>query len=234
MSNAYRVPVFESISAAWGKTKGFKGTYWAAWIVIMVISIGFGALTFLTDLIHPSVTVIFQLIQGVILYILNLGLMYLGIKRAANMPVVYTDIFYGFKQPVFLRLIGIILCLAVIFGILALFFIGGSLFTEGFVKSLVNLITFILTIFLSSRLFLAYAFVLDQNVHPLEAIKLSWKVTQGNVLRIIGVIIIISASYVLGFFALIIGLIWTIPFSLVYYGEIYKKFSDSLLPVPTK
>ncbi len=236
MSNAYRVPVFESMSVAWNKTKGFKGTFWSAWVVAIIISIGLQLLMLLGNFIHPTLGLIVSFIYIVVFFILYLGIMYLGIKRAANMPVTYTDMFYAFKWPVFLRLIGVSICFTIIFGILTFLYTASpQLFGEqSLLKALFNLIILILIIFLSARLFFAYAFVLDQGVHSLEAIKLSWKVTQGNVFRIIGIIIIFSASYLLGLLALIIGLIWTIPFIWVYYGEIYKKFSDALLPVPVK
>ena len=138
-------------------------------------------------------------------------------------------LFKAFSLDQAFRIIGLYLLELVIFippAILA--FLGGFIAPQSFPGATALSIVLIavaafLAITLAIRLMLAIGLVLDQNLNPWPAIKMSFVSTKGNELRILALILIQLVIVVISAIPFGLGLIWTLPFSLITYGIIYKR-----------
>jgi uncharacterized membrane protein len=81
-------------------------------------------------------------------------------------------------------------------------------------------------IYLSVRLkFYIYFIVEDENLKPTDALRKSMDLSRGLFWKLFAFNIILAAINILGFLALGIGLLFTIPLSLIAYAHLYKHLS---------
>lgn len=252
----HKLPILETIASAWRKVYGTKSTYFVATALSLtillaltvVMAFGYGVLQ-----LYSAKTIDehhLLSIENIISYIIStyfvFGFMYMGIKRAYDLRISYFQIFDVFRFNVILKLfktfllsVSFLLILATLeyMGEISLNLIGITTHDTilKIVISLMQLMSIIVMIYLSVRLILSFAFVLDKNVDPLDAVKLSFQATRQNVLRLLPLILItlvIEGLFILilnisFIFAILIAisLIWFIPFSSILYGLIYKNLT---------
>lgn len=225
MGNTYELPVWETITTAWEKVYGAKQTIWAALGIIILISIGFGILQGFTK--NAAVVYgIICLIGNVVLYFLEFGLIYLGIRRALNLPIEWKMVFRVISDlPMCLWIVCAYILMILIYipaGIIA--GIGVALLTVSVPLAMIFFILSAVVMFwLSARMILTVAFIIDKGINAIDAIKASFKATRSNVLAIIAVLILQVIIMIISAIPLGIGLIWTIPFSLIVYGLMYQR-----------
>lgn len=85
-------------------------------------------------------------------------------------------------------------------------------------------------IYLATRLCLVNYFVVDQNLNAFEAIKASFRATKGNFWNLILFFILAVLVNIGGAFALIVGLVVTVPISMIAFVVVYKSLSGQKLP----
>ena len=158
----------------------------------------------------------------------------MGIRRAQDMPVSYKMVREILTGRIILYLI-VLYILQILICIPAALIAGIGVWLAHIqpepsnamlaIAVILYLTAFILFIFLTVRMGLAYGTVVDKKLNPWEAIKLSFKATKGNVWNLIGlyclnVLVIFACAITAG-----IGLIWGLPWLLIVYGEAYKRLS---------
>ncbi|OJI06355.1 hypothetical protein BK004_04295 [bacterium CG10_46_32] len=84
---------------------------------------------------------------------------------------------------------------------------------------------FVFGIIYAVRLQFAPYLVIDKNLGPLIAIKESWNITRGMFWDLVVLALILLAINLLGIVALGVGLLWSIPTSLLVFGFVYRKLS---------
>ena len=94
--------------------------------------------------------------------------------------------------------------------------IGGILLTILGVLSL---------IYITVRICLAAACVLDKGMNPWAAITSSFAMTRANFWRLVALFILQNIIVIVSLIPLLLGLIWTLPLSLILYGTIYQFLS---------
>ena len=67
--------------------------------------------------------------------------------------------------------------------------------------------------------------VIDKNIGPIEAIKTSWRMTKGHVWHLFVLGLALIGINILGLLAVVIGLLVTVPLSMVATAFVYKKLS---------
>jgi uncharacterized membrane protein len=104
-----------------------------------------------------------------------------------------------------------------------------------FASILKNLITFFGFIFLiipgiilSIRLGFFDYLIVDKNSKIIESLKKSWEITKGSTLNLFLLYLLLGLINLLGFFALIIGLFWSIPTTMIAEAFVYRKLSSQL------
>jgi uncharacterized membrane protein len=91
----------------------------------------------------------------------------------------------------------------------------------------------VVLIYLGARLMFVAYYVVDQKLGPIESVKASWRVTQGVVLKIVGLMIVLVFINMVGMLALFIGLLVTIPITVVSWAYAYRSLAPSHDSVPT-
>jgi uncharacterized membrane protein len=100
------------------------------------------------------------------------------------------------------------------------------------IRNLVTLFGFILLIIpgiiFSIRLNFFDYLIVDRNSRIIESLKKSWEITKGSTWNLFLLYILLGLINVLGFFALIVGLFWSIPTAMVAEAFVYRKLSSEL------
>lgn len=180
-------------------------------------------------------------ILGIIVTLVNsllrIGVLLIGIERAKDQPISYKLMFQSLRFCTALRLLGyVIIQLFIIIGLfLPAVFLSASkslLFANlnlpnfnAITTVLIYVITLSLGIFLSFRLSLSCAFILEKKVGLFSALKLSFRATRSNVLRLWFLYFILMLIIIISVIPFGIGLIWTLPLHAIIYGTVYKKLT---------
>lgn len=231
MTNTYQLPISDTLGAAWHKVAGSKKSFWAALGIMFAIMFCFGLAEGLSEAMNATLFQVMKFLGRVISYFLQLGLLYMGICRAKDKPLRYDLVFSTFTIDQAFRIIGLYLLEFILFIIPAVLILAGATFYGmAFVGSAILGSVFVVSgviaiIMIAVRLMLSVGLVLDQAMGPWSAIKTSFKLTQGNTLRLITLVIIQLAIVAISAIPLGLGLIWTIPFSLIGYGVIYQRLT---------
>jgi hypothetical protein len=224
----FEIPVMDTINVSWTKTYGAKGTIWTSIAILFIIMFTIGALEGMSEGSLIASTTL-RIIGNALGYFLQLGLIYMGITRAKDLPINYKMIFTAFSLQLILRLVGLyilqtlIFLIPVVLGAVGFFLYSSNGALAMAVGSILSIAGIALLVIIAVRLSLSVAFVLDTNLAPLESIKKSIAATEGNVLNLIGIFILQLLIILLSMIPLGVGLIWSIPFALICYGVIYKE-----------
>jgi uncharacterized membrane protein len=90
-------------------------------------------------------------------------------------------------------------------------------------SALLRIVWLVLFYAIVFRLILGKAFVIAKQMGPLEALKASFAATKGNVWNLIGVMVISMLILFVSAIPFGIGLIWSLPYIFINYGEVFKR-----------
>jgi|GEM_PF-1574769 hypothetical protein len=241
------LPVLETVQVAWEKVYGAKATFWAALGIILIASLVLGFIEGLFSRAPQALQFILTIGVTIIQFLLNMGLIYIGIKRAQDKPITYKQMFYPFTDKLALKLVLLyILQILVFLPVIGILLLGGAFGNVSPVLMVITgIIAVVLAVFIAVRIALSWAFVIDNHLWPVEAIRASFRATRSHVFAILAIYLIVSLlamaciipaflSVVLfGGYGLIIGipvsvagLIWVIPLGMIIYGLVYKKLTE--------
>lgn len=224
------INIWDTITAAWHKVYGVKASFWTAFGLVFLIGLGLGIFEGIAKAISPGLSVIIQLITNVITYLLQVGILYMGIMCALDKPITYKQIFFAFDFDHIWKLIGVYILQMIIFApaIIALI-VGGILASEAnpqttslVLAAILFIGGIVLMVYLLMRIMLGISFVIMHNANPLDAIKMSFRATNGNVINLVCIFLLQIGIVLISVIPLGIGLIWTLPFSTICFGVIYK------------
>lgn len=239
MPEEHNLAIGQTIKETWACVRGFKGAFWLAFLIIILISGGIELIDGSLSTVASNITnqtlqstvtisaVVIAFISNIVSILFSMGFVYLGLRRAADLSVSASMVFKGFSSPYIVKLI----LLEVIKGLLVLAFLCIPLIidlimvpTQG--KALmitIDIICFIVAYLVFIRLSLAELAIFDQNLGAIEALKLSFHATKGKIWRIFWIGFLALLIIVVSVIPLGIGLIWTLPFITLIYPVIYKK-----------
>lgn len=97
------------------------------------------------------------------------------------------------------------------------------------VYTIIVVIGFILLIipgiYLALRLQFYSYYIVDKNAGAMDSLRMSWKATDKNVINIFLFMLLILGLNILGALALLVGLLITIPVSIIAVSLLYRKLS---------
>ena len=213
----------EALNEAWQYTKGAKGSIWAAigmmYLVMLILGLGLAFMQAALGVDPASAVGIWakigvQSLVGAISTLFTAGLMYIGVRRAAEKNFSWDMVFVGFPMALKLLIASILMTLLVISGFVLLILPG---------------------IYLAIGYTMTLPLMIDRQLDPWQAMEISrkaihkvwWKVS--GLFFVMGLIYCVSAIPLgIGlkwtFFAipLGIGLIWTAPMSIILVGVVYR------------
>lgn len=213
----YEFSVGAILSEAWAKTKGAKWTMQLALTLYTVIYVlialalsflftGSFSLTPKPEASSVVATILKGQLNSVLLMAitapLGAGLLMLGVRRAVDAPIGATMILSHYNRFATLAITQVLFYIAMVIGFILLVIPG---------------------IYLSIALSLALPLVLDKKMGPMEALNTSRKAISKRWFGIAGLFLVIALLNVATVFTLFIGLIWTVPMSIIATGILYRN-----------
>ena len=201
----------DMLSRAWELTAGVKGPIWAGcgvmYGIMLVIVAVIAGLILVVDLDPEGVVAtLLDLANSALSTVLTAGLMFMGVKRATDRKVVWRDVFAGFPMA------GQIVIAMILQGILIL---------VGF------LLLVLPGIYLAVGYGMTFALMVDRNMSPWQAMEASRKTIHKVWWKVFGLYLVVMLIIMISAIPLGIGLIWTMPMSIVLYGVVYAAlFGD--------
>jgi len=217
----YKFSIGDIVSEAWEKTSGVKwkvqlalGLYTLLYIGSALVLGGIFSALGMRE-VQPeleNMPEIFIMIFGggfaesillmILLIPLGMGLMMLGLRRAVDVPIKVTGIFTPYRSIIPLVITFVLLYVLLIIGFVLLIIPG---------------------IYLSIAYYMAMILVVDKGLSPWQALETSRKAVTKNWFGFFGFTILLFVINLLGLIPLGIGLIWTIPLSLIAIGIAYRN-----------
>lgn len=210
LAGDYQVAIGDTLSEAWAKTKGNKGTVWLGVLLYCVAYIGISVVaTLITgqSFTNPEANAGFAaIISNVIIAAasapLGAGMMMIGVKIARDEQVSGTEVFAHFDKILPLAVAIVLMYVLVALGFLLLIIPG---------------------IYLAIGYIMILPLIVDKNLGPWQALELSRKAVTKHWFPVFGFMIVMGLLYFAGFLALVIGLIWAIPTLSIAYGILYRN-----------
>lgn len=203
-------PIFQE---AWAKTKGVKWLIWLAFLIVSACSLilyivseaivfevmGLGGVSFLGDLILGWVADAFFVGLAAPLW---LGVLMISIYRATNHSHSYRLIFQYFSKY-------------------------GVLYKGSLLSTLLMCLGFVLFILPGIYLMVCYSFVLpligNRQLSVWQALEVSRKAVTKHWFKIFGIHLLLGLIIVISAIPLGIGLIWSVPFTYMVFGILYRN-----------
>lgn len=156
-------------------------------------------------------TIVSTIAQQAVSFFLGLGVIRYLLNHVRRSNPAISDLFSG--GPHFLNALGayILYVLAVMVGLVLLIIPG---------------------IYIMIRLAPNQMLVIDQKMGPIEALKASWAITEGNVMNLIGLGLMCLLVVLGGLLALVVGLIWAIPTTYLAWTVAYHTMAYGEASVP--
>jgi hypothetical protein len=211
VAGRYDYQISDVLKEAWDLTSGFKGTVWGAVLVLGIAGGIAGALVSLAaagigKALGSSagfiVNFMMQIGLNVIMYPLSLGIAMLGVRRAAKLPVTWTMAFAYFSR----------LGPCVVAGVLTAI-LGGI----GFMLLLIPGIYLVFAWMMTNPL------IGDRNLGGWQAMEISRKAITKQWFKFFGLYLVLGLIVMVSAIPLGIGLIWTVPWSVVTLGVVYRR-----------
>ncbi|MFV8780878.1 hypothetical protein ACNKU7_00515 [Microbulbifer sp. SA54] len=210
LAGDYRVAIGDTLSEAWQRTGGNKGTIWLGVILYTLATIAISVIAAMItgqSLTDPSENggvagILSDLIVLAATAPLSAGLIMIGIKIARDETVSGTEVFAHFDKMLPLAIGMVLMYLLIAVGLVLLVLPG---------------------IYLAIGYLMMTPLIVDKNMGPWQALETSRKAVTKHWFAIFGFGIVVFLVYLAGFLALLIGLIWAIPLMSIAYGVLYRN-----------
>ncbi len=210
LNGEYHLETKAVLREAWEKTKGVKGSLWAAYVIIgtFTISLNLG-LEFLLPIIDAGDQMVLSLIlsmvpsiiSGIVITPLYLGTFMIAIYRLSDRPYSYKFIFqYLYQYKV--------------------------LIIASFLTTILIYLGFALLILPGIYLYVGYLFtwplIGDRQFGYWQAMEISRKAITQHWFKVFGIFSIIGIIALISAIPLGIGLIWSLPFISMVWAVLYR------------
>ena len=174
--------------------------------------------------------VLISMLRIVFTWFLMIGIMKAGLKIRAGERATIRDLFSGKDKLLNVILVyillGLILTAVVVVPVILAVIAGVALHLTAVVVILATLALCAL-VYVSARLTQSVFIIIDTSLSPVAALKRSWKITKGSFWRLLGFLLLLCVINFGGLIALIIGLLVTIPFTMMCQIVVYKKLAEN-------
>jgi len=164
---------------------------------------------------------------------MSLGLIKISLDLIKDLPVKFSDLFSG-RKLILKQFVGsIIIFLAItlpiavsVLIILLLAFLKTPIIVTIIIAILLIVIALAISIWLGLKFTFYSYFIVDKGAGPIEALKLSSKITDKVKWRLLLLSLTLAGINILGFLALFVGLFITIPLSTIAKAKVYRQLSE--------
>ncbi|AZZ90305.1 hypothetical protein EUZ85_06060 [Hahella sp. KA22] len=206
----YHFRVGELISEAWERTSGAKLTMILAGIVYFAVMFGVSlVMGFVVGIVGPDsggAAIVFAILNQIVITAVSLplgmGLFMLGLKRSVDAPLNVGEVFNYFNKALPLLLTVIVMYILIFIGFILLVIPG---------------------IYLAVSYYLALPLVVEKDLSIWQALEASRKAITKRWFAVLGLFLLLGLINFVAMIPLGIGLIWTIPMSMICYGALYRN-----------
>jgi uncharacterized membrane protein len=206
----YQFSIGEVLSEAWGKTKGSKTNIWLGGLiyfaVLIVISAIFGIAGFMVKAAGPGAVITLEIIKQIATMAIGLpmamGLFVMGIRRSVGVAITPGLVFHYFPKILPLAVTALLMYLMMGLGLILLILPG---------------------IYLMIAYSSAQALVAEKGLGPWQALEASRKAVTHRWFTFLGFGLLIMLINLATIFTLFVGLLWTMPMSVIASGIIYRN-----------
>lgn len=220
LSRGYDYSISDVISESWQRVKGTKGIiiggFLVFYIVMLLVTFVLGFVLGMFGLMNetsPSSMIVGQLIISVLgsaaTYPFLAGINMIGIRRAADQPISFNEMFSHFGRFVPLLLTGLLMMVLIYVGLL-LFILPG--------------------LYLAVAYMLAIPLAVERGLSPWQALEASRKAVSQHWFKAFGLYLLLGLIVIVSALPLGIGMIWTIPLFVIAIGVVYRIVFGVLPP----
>ncbi len=207
--------VWKTLGLAASKLKGAKRSILAAYALCLLLILPFELAQYVSPLhISGLGKLIAEILSSILESLWMLGIAYIGVRRAFDLPISYRNLFTVFRVKILLNQLLLGYMLVVIPLGLFLFSI--------YINLWLGLFSLIPILYGLCRYSMAGVIIIQERVNAFKALNLSAEITKGQVGKLIGLFIIQFLLFLIALIPLGIGLIWVLPLNVLYWGETYK------------
>lgn len=208
----YAFSIGAIISEAWEKVKGSKGTFalggliYFGFLILVSLPFEISAVFARTAVEDNNILVLIAFVKQIAVTLVTtpimVGLIMLGMRRSANVPIRASSVLNYFGSM-------------------------GSLFVTMLLMYIMLIIGFLLLIipgiYLSVAYYMAMPLVVEKGMGPWQALETSRKVVSKHWFKMFFFGIVMMLIMLISMLPLGIGLIWTLPLMMIAYGIIYRN-----------
>ena len=202
VAGRYDFDIGQVMREAWELTRGMKGSFWGAAVIVYAIMIVFalvaGAMTGHSIVLRFVTNIAFGTVSPVLL----IGIIMMGVRRAAGLPVSFATAFSCFDQWVTVFLAGLITTFLTYLGIILLVLPG---------------------LYLAIAFCMTMPLIADRRLAAWQAIETSRKAVSKRWFKFFGLLIVVGLVIFASAIPLGIGVIWTAPWAINVVGVVYRR-----------
>ncbi len=204
IAGKYHFEMGEVMREAWQITKGFKAPVWGAMVVAwgLLIVLSLINTLVLAKILGSASQFLVSLAIGVAFYPLGVGIMMMGVRRAAGLPVSFSTAFNYFDRMGSALLAGLLATVLMYLGLLLLIIPG---------------------IYLGVAYYMTLPLLGDRNLSAWQALEASRKAVSKQWFAVAGLFFVVGLIAMVSMLPLGIGLIWTAPWAVAVMGVLYKR-----------
>jgi uncharacterized membrane protein len=201
VAGRYRLEIGDVMREAWAKTRGMKAAFWGGAVLLylayMVAAVIGGRI--LKD--SPVWGVLFSIVLGLTAPVLSLGLVTMGIRRAAGLRVSFETAFKSFNKAVPAMIAGLLTTVLVYIGTFLLILPG---------------------IYLGISYCMVMPLIADRDISPWRAMETSRRAVTKRWFEFFGLMFLVGLVVFASLLPLGIGLIWSVPWAVNVIGVTYR------------
>ncbi|WP_372873921.1 hypothetical protein [Pseudomonas sp.] len=219
LSRGYDFAIGELLGEAWQRVKGTKGIiiggFLVFYAVMFVVSFVLGGMLGIFGALSESPTAVMvgELVIGVLAsalaYPFMAGINMVGIRRAADQPISFNEIFSHFGRTLPLVITAVVMMLLIYLGMFLLIIPG---------------------LYLAIAYMLAIPLVVERGLSPWQALEASRKAISQHWFKTFGLFLLLGLITLVSVIPLGIGLVWSIPLFVIAMGVLYRTIFGVLPP----
>ena len=220
LNRGYDFRIGDVIGESWRLVKGTKDIIFGGLVIFYVVMfvatsvLGalFGAIGLLSEASLSAILVgqfVISVLASALTYPFLAGVNMVGIRRAANQPVSFNEVFSGLGLFVPLLITAVVMTVLVYIGSLLLLLPG---------------------IYLGVAYMLAMPLVIERGLSPWQALETSRKAISQHWFKVFGLFLVLGLIMALSMIPLGIGLIWSMPLFIISMGVLYRTIFGVLPP----
>jgi len=202
LAGRYDFDIGEVMREAWSLTSGMKASFWGAAVIVYAIS-------FILALVGGSVggkSGIAQFIPSIVLGtlgpVLFIGLVMMGVRRAAGLPISFATAFSCFDRALTVFLASLLTTLLTYIGLVLIIIPG---------------------IYLATAYCMTMPLIADRRLPAWQAIETSRKAVTKRWFQYFGLMLVVGLVVLVSAIPLGIGVIWTAPWAINVVGVVYRR-----------